>query len=168
MKPPTTYAGWVACLDALRKAENEEAILQALENGRLVWQSGVAERIVQAVNSLLEYRLKRIDQALQRDLQASRGQEGPIIGALTAARSGFTPLVRVANLPALPTEVRAVFTDMILQYGEQAQRSLEASAQQDRSGRLLSLVQKAPLSRLPETTPPVGTPAGNRKRGILS
>ena len=42
--PPTTYSQWVTILDMLKEKVDDQAVLDAMLNGSLEWQSGVAER----------------------------------------------------------------------------------------------------------------------------
>jgi hypothetical protein len=42
--PPKTYAEWVYVLDLLKNKTDDAAVLQAIKNGTVEWQTGVAER----------------------------------------------------------------------------------------------------------------------------
>ena len=44
VSPPHTYSEWVAVLDMLKAKTDDEAVLNAMLQGTLEWQSGVAER----------------------------------------------------------------------------------------------------------------------------
>ena len=41
---PHTYAEWASVLDMLKEKQDDEAVLSAMQQGTLEWQSGVAER----------------------------------------------------------------------------------------------------------------------------
>lgn len=173
---PITYGDWIRYLDLLKTGDNDDLMIQALEHGKLEWQTGVAERITRAISDVLDARLKRISDALQREMNHAR-EEATLVRALSGARHSLAVLIHLANLPALPNDVRATYTGIIAGYVERVQSSLEASAQRDRTGKLLNLLRKNSLTRFPEITSqqplqpesdqPPGS-GGGKRRVILS
>lgn len=168
MNPPTTYAEWIRLLDALKAGTDDDAVLPALMAGRLHWQSGVAERFTRVLGEVLDARLQRLGDKLQRDLDRARGNEAGVVRALADARKGFGLLLRVSELPALPAEVRAALGDAVRRALEQTQSSLEGSARADRSGRLSSILRRYPLTVQPDQeTPPPSTPVPPGRRLLI-
>lgn len=168
MNPPTTYAEWIRLLDALKAGTDDDAVLPALMAGRLHWQSGVAERFTRVLGEVLDARLQRLGDKLQRDLDRARGNEAGVVRALADARKGFGLLLRVSELPALPAEVRAALGDAVRRALEQTQSSLEGSARADRSGRLSSILRRYPLTVQPDQeTPPPSPPVPPGRRLLI-
>jgi len=168
LNPPTTYAEWIRLLDALKAGTDDDAVLPALMAGRLHWQSGVAERFTRVLGEVLDARLQRLGDKLQRDLDRARGNEAGVVRALADARKGFGLLLRVSELPALPAEVRAALGDAVRRALEQTQSSLEGSARADRSGRLSSILRRYPLTVQPDQeTPPPSTPVPPGRRLLI-
>src|SRR5690606_13018319 len=79
LNPPTTYAEWIRLLDALKAGTDDDAVLPALMAGRLHWQSGVAERFTRVLGEVLDARLQRLGDKLQRDLDRARGNEAGVV-----------------------------------------------------------------------------------------
>ena len=155
MKPPETYAEWSAALGALAVDDfRDDEILSALESGRIAWVDGVAGRFTQALADVFSQRLKRIQTALQRDLDLARGAEAGVANAMVGARRRLQPLVRLAALPALLENVRVHFCGELGSFVRRAQSSLEDSAlAADRTGRLRAVFRHSPLDPFPP--PPV-------------
>src|SRR5690606_42024539 len=120
------------------------------------------------LGEVLDARLQRLGDKLQRDLDRARGNEAGVVRALADARKGFGLLLRVSELPALPAEVRAALGDAVRRALEQTQSSLEGSARADRSGRLSSILRRYPLTAQPDQeTPPPSTPVPPGRRLLI-
>src|SRR5436190_254347 len=87
--PPTTYAAWQELLDRFR--EGADAVLPALEAGRIEWSPVVAERWTSRMSETLEDRLRALSTQLQRDLDRARGDRHDVESALVRAGRGLHP-----------------------------------------------------------------------------
>ena len=176
MKPPSTYSEWVACLDALLaqdQQDQDEELLPAMEAGTLEWTSGVAERFTTRLYEAVDQRLTRAADMLQRDLNRAGGVSADIVRAILAGRRRLALIMRIASVPALPGYAREHLTSVISGYAEKAQKSMESSARQDRSGKALSLLRSNAISNIAvveqltnETAPP-SDPFARPRRPII-
>ena len=137
---PKTYAQWVKVFDELKKGTNDEEVLQVMRSGTIEWQSGVAERfskkLVAAVNSRMNDAQDAFDKAMRRG-----GGEGTTIQALLDLRRCYAFLAKVMDIPAIPEKDRSKYVELIREQADQVQQSLEDSAQNDHTGKLLSIVR---------------------------
>lgn len=142
MKAPGTYAEWVDILDILEAGTDDADALAAMQSGTLSWQSGVAERfssrLIAVVNSRLDRASKRFDTAFQR----AGGYEGAIVQALLGQRRELAFLAKVMDLPVIPDDIRRQYAELIRNYADEYQESLESGAKDiDRSGRIYNIVK---------------------------
>ncbi len=150
MKPPTTYAEWMQCLDVLHDdtSDSHEDVVQAMEQGEITLTGGVAERFVLRLLETLDHRLKRTANLLQRDLDRSNGRSAEIVHAILAGRRRLAQARRLTALSALPVEVQQKLASLVSEVAETAQSAMEASARQDRTGRALSILRNNAISNL--------------------
>lgn len=139
--PPRAYAEWVTLLDLLKNKTDDDAVLQALRQGTLEWQTGVAERFVKKLVDTVNSRLNDATDRFQKEMGRSRGEERAIIQALLSLRRELAFLSNAINLPALPEKDRATYRGLVLEQADKIQKSLEDSAKNDRSGKLASIVR---------------------------
>lgn len=139
--PPRVYAEWVTLLDLLRDKTNDDAVLQAMRQGTLEWQTGVAERFVKKLTDTVNSRLNGATDKFQKELSRSRGEERAIIQALLSLRRELAFLANAMNLPVLPEKDRATYRGLVMEQADKIQKSLEDSAKNDRSGKLASIVR---------------------------
>ena len=133
--PPHTYAEWAPVLDMLKNKTNDEDVLQAMLQGTVEWQSGVAERFAKKL-------IDAVTDKFQKDYLRARGQERAVVQALLALRREFRFLAQAINLPALPEKDRAHYYQLVISHADSVQSSLEDSAaKSDRSGKLSSIVR---------------------------
>lgn len=149
MNPPKTYAEWAASCDRLLKGDCDEDTLAAMEAGSLEWTSGVAERITRRIHEVFDSRLKLAGEHFQRDTHHAQGHATLLTNALLGIRKKMILLARLAALPALPDMVKQSLQQSLQQFAERSQSSLESSAKNDRTGRLLDIVRRNPI-RVPE------------------
>lgn len=138
---PNTYSDWTKVLDLLKEKEDDTGVLHAMQNGKLEWQSGVAERFSKRLVDAVNTRMNRASDKFQRDLNNARGAEGAIVQALLSLRKEMAFLVQVVNIPALPEEYRKQYMQLVLEQADTMQSSLEDSARKDRSGKLSSIIR---------------------------
>lgn len=139
--PPHTYAEWVDVLNILKCRTDDEGVLQAMQNGTVEWQSGVAERFSKKLIDVVNYRMNGAIDKFQKEMSRSQGQERAIVQALLALRKEMRFLSRVINLPALPQKERQQYHQLVISQANSIQGSLEDSAKKDRSGKLASIVR---------------------------
>ena len=139
--PPHTYAQWVEVLDMFKDKADDEAVLEAMLQGTIEWQSGVAERFSKKLIDAVNYRMNSASDRFQRDMSRAYGQERAIVQALLALRKEMRFLSRAINLPALPEKDRQHYLQLVISQADKMQSSLEDSAKTDRTGKLSSLVR---------------------------
>ena len=86
ISPPKTYSDWVAVLDMLQEKSDDEAVLTAMQNGTIEWQTGVAERFARKLIDVINYRMNAAIDKFQKEMSRSNGQERAIVQALLALR----------------------------------------------------------------------------------
>ncbi len=141
IQTPHTYSEWNAVLDMLRDRQDDAAVLAAMQQGTLAWQSGVAERFAKKLVDTINARMNAATDKFQKSMSRSGGQEGAIVQALLALRKELSFLVKAIDLPVIPEKDRAQYCNLVREQADQIQTSLEDSAKKDRSGKLSSIVR---------------------------
>ena len=141
ISPPNTYSEWVVVLDMLKAKSDDEAVLAAMQNGTIEWQSGVAERFAKKLVDVINYRMNVATDKFQKEILRSNGQERVIVQTLLALRKEFCFLSKAINLPAIPAEDRRQYYQLVISQADSVQKSLEESAKKDRTGKLASIVR---------------------------
>lgn len=138
---PHTYSEWVAVLDMLKAKTDDEAVLQAMNNGTIEWQTGVAERFTKKLVEVVNFRINSASDKFQKEMGRSYGQERAIVQALIALRKEMSFLTKTVNISAIPEKDRHNYHKLVVEQADKMQKSLEDSAKNDRTGKLLSLVR---------------------------
>ena len=138
---PKTYSEWVQVLDALKRKVDDEAVLSAMQEGTIEWQTGVGERFTKKLIDVVNYRMNIASDKFQKEIGRSNGQERAIVQALLALRKELSFLSKTMNLPAIPEKDRLQYYQMVISQANSMQNSLEESAKKDRSGKLASIVR---------------------------
>ena len=141
IQTPHTYSEWNAVLDMLRDRQDDAAVLAAMQQGTLAWQSGVAERFAKKLVDTINARMNAATDKFQKSMSRSGGQEGAIVQARLALRKELSFLVKAIDLPVIPEKDRAQYCNLVREQADQIQTSLEDSAKKDRSGKLSSIVR---------------------------
>lgn len=141
IQTPHTYSEWNTVLDMLRDRQDDAAVLVAMQQGTLTWQSGVAERFAKKLVDTINARMNAATDKFQKSMSRSGGQEGAIVQALLALRKELSFLVKAIDLPVIPEKDRAQYCNLVREQADQIQTSLEDSAKKDRSGKLSSIVR---------------------------
>lgn len=139
--PPKVYAEWVAVLDMLKAKTDDEAVLTAMQQGTIEWQSGVAERFATRLIDVINFRMDSASDKFQKEIGRAYGQERAIVQALLALRKEMCFLSKAINLPAIPQKDRQHYYQLVIDQANSMQTSLEDSAKKDRSGKLASIVR---------------------------
>lgn len=137
---PHIYSEWVRVLDVLKSKTNDAEVLDAMKNGTIEWQSGVAERFTKRLIDAVNYRMNAATDKFQESLNRAYGSEGAIVQALLALRKEMSFLAQAISLPALPEKERQCYLQLVIDQANKIQKSLEDSAKKDRSGKMFSIV----------------------------
>lgn len=145
---PHTYAEWVMVLDMLKKKQDDESALLAMQQGTLEWQPGVAERFTNRLIDVVDDRMKNASEKFQKELKNSFGQERVIVQSLLALRAEMKFLLKAVDLPAIPSNHRQQLQQLIIDKVNSMQTSLENSSKSDRSGKLRNIVRNNRVNSL--------------------
>ena len=141
VSPPHTYSEWVAVLDMLKDKADDAGVLEAMHQGTIEWQSGVAERFAKKLIDVINYRMNGATDKFQKELGRAYGQERNIVQALLALRKEMCFLSKAVNLPVIPEKDRRQYHQLVLEQADSIQNSLEESAKKDRTGKLSSIIR---------------------------
>lgn len=139
--PPHTYSEWVAVLDMLKAKSNDDFVLEAMLQGTIEWQSGVAERFVKKLIDVINFRMNSASDKFQKEMSRAYGQERVIVQALLGLRKEMCFLAKAINLPVIPEKDRQQYHQLVINQANSMQSSLEDSAKKDRTGKLSSIVR---------------------------
>lgn len=146
--PPHTYAQWMDAVDALAAGGNDEAVVAAMGQGTLVWQSGVSERFVQHLTEAINRRLSAAADRFAAAQSRAHG-ERDVIQSLLGMRKSLATLAQAGSIPAIPEPYRSQIRTMIVQQANGMQSTLEQSAAAaDRSGRMAHIIRTHPVNAL--------------------
>ena len=140
--PPSTYFEWASVLDMLEEKKDDDAVLEAMLQGTLEWQSGVAERFTKKLIDVINHRMNTATDKFQKDMSRAYGEERVIVQALIALRKEMIFLAKAVDLPAIPEKDRNQYRQLVIGQADSMQSSLEDSAKKDRTGKLSSIIRK--------------------------
>ena len=137
-KAPKIYAGWVKVFELLKSCEDDENVLTLMQEGTIVWQSGVAERFLKRLVDTINFRLDRATDNFQK---ARQTDENEIIQSLMQLRRELQFILKTVDLNAIPVKEKTELRNMIINQSNSMQESLEKSAESDRTGKLSSIIK---------------------------
>ena len=137
-KAPKIYADWIKVFNVLKSGEDDEAILPLIQEGEIVWQSGVAERFLRKLVDTINFRLNKATDAFQRSHQTD---ENEIVQSLMQLRRELQFMLKVVDINAIPVKEKTELHNMIINQSNSTQESLEKSSESDRSGKLSSIIK---------------------------
>ena len=137
-KAPKIYADWIKVFDILKSGEDDEVILPLMQEGEIVWQSGVAERFLRKLVDTVNFRL---DKAIDNFQKSHRSDENEIIQSLMQLRRELQFMLKVVDINAIPVKEKTELRNMIINQSNSIQESLEKSSESDRSGKLSSIIK---------------------------
>ena len=137
-KAPKIYADWVKVFELLKSCEDDENVLNLMQEGTIVWQSGVAERFLKRLVDTINFRLDRATDNFQK---ARQTDENEIIQSLMQLRKELQFILKTVDLNAIPVKEKKELRNMIINQSNSIQESLEKSAESDRSGKLSSIIK---------------------------
>lgn len=142
-KSPKIYAEWVKVLESLKDREKDEENLELLQEGEIHWQTGVAERFINRLVDVINFRLNRTNDEFQK---IPKTDENLIVQSLIKLRKEFQFALTLVDIPVIPIKEKLQLRKMIIDNSEEVQESLEKSAEFDRTGKLLSIVKNTKVS----------------------
>ena len=137
-KAPKIYADWIKVFDILKSGEDDEAILPLMQEGEIVWQSGVAERFLRKLVDTVNFRLNKAIDSFQKSRQSD---ENEIVQSLMQLRRELQFMLKVVDINTVPVKEKTEFRNMIINQSNSIQESLEKSSESDRSGKLSSIIK---------------------------
>ena len=137
-KAPKIYADWVKVFELLKSCEDDENVLALMQEGTIVWQSGVAERFLKRLVDTVNFRLNRATDNFQK---AHQTDENEIIQSLMQLRRELQFILKVVDINAIPVKEKTELRNMIINQSNSIQESLEKSAESDRTGKLSSIIK---------------------------
>ena len=137
-KAPKIYADWIKVFDILKSGEDDEAILPLMQEGEIVWQSGVAERFLRKLVDTVNFRLNKATDAFQKSHQTD---ENEIVQSLMQLRRELQFMLKVVDINVIPVKEKIELRNMIINQSTSIQESLEKSSESDRSGKLSSIIK---------------------------
>ena len=137
-KAPKIYADWIKVFDILKSGEDDEAILPLMQEGEIVWQSGVAERFLRKLVDTVNFRLNKAIDSFQKSRQSD---ENEIVQSLMQLRRELQFMLKVVDINAVPVKEKTELRNMIINQSNSIQESLEKSAESDRTGKLSSIIK---------------------------
>ena len=137
-KAPKIYADWIKVFNTLKSGENDEAILPLMQEGEIVWQSGVAERFLRKLVDTVNFRLNKAIDNFQKSRQSD---ENEIVQSLMQLRRELQFMLKVVDINAVPVKEKMELRNMIINQSNSIQESLEKSSESDRSGKLSSIIK---------------------------
>ncbi|MGX7203039.1 hypothetical protein BCR22_11230 [Enterococcus plantarum] len=141
MKSPTIYKEWVECFQLLKDSCNDNEVLEAMKQGEIEWQSGIAERFTKQLFDVVNHRLVFATDKFQKSQANGSGNEGRYIQALLALRKELQNIEKVVTIPVIPEKEQQRFKELVREHTDRIQKSLEDSAKSDYSGKMSSIVK---------------------------
>ena len=137
-KAPKIYADWIKVFNVLKSGEDDETILPLIQEGEIVWQSGVAERFLRKLVDTINFRLNKAIDNFQKSRQSD---ENEIVQSLMQLRRELQFMLKVVDINAVPVKEKTELRNMIINQSTSIQESLEKSSESDRSGKLSSIIK---------------------------
>ena len=137
-KAPKIYADWIKVFNVLKSGEDDEAILPLIQEGEIVWQSGVAERFLRKLVDTVNFRLNKAIDNFQKSRQSD---ENEIVQSLMQLRRELQFMLKVVDINIIPVKEKMELRNMIINQSNSIQESLEKSSESDRSGKLSSIIK---------------------------
>ena len=137
-KAPKIYADWIKVFNVLKSGEDDEAILPLIQEGEIVWQSGVAERFLRKLVDTVNFRLNKAIDNFQKSRQSD---ENEIVQSLMQLRRELQFMLKVVDINVIPVKEKMELRNMIINQSNSIQESLEKSSESDRSGKLSSIIK---------------------------
>lgn len=148
IKEASTYLEWKILLDKFKMKESDDEVLSAMKNSNIYWQSGVAERFSKKLIDSVNYRMNNIIDRFQTEMTMYISHERELLNALLNVRKELKYLKEAMNLPCIPEKYRQQHINIVLKQADKMQSSLEESAKQDKTGKILHIIKNNKINNL--------------------
>ena len=138
----STYSDWSKVFDEIDTWEIghvDENLMASIENGKIEWLDGVAQRMTLRLTELINKRSNKLNVFYNKRLQASYNAFD-ISNLLITFRKELIFLKRLSNIPVLPDELKRSLTTEIVNYANKTQQALEDSVKHDLSGEVKRVI----------------------------
>jgi len=138
----STYSDWSKIFDEIDTWEIghvDENLMTSIENGKIEWLDGVAQRMTLRLTELINKRSNKLNAFYNKRLQASYNAFD-ISNLLITFRKELVFLKRISNIPILPDELKKNLTSEIISYANKTQKALEDSVKHDLSGEVKRVI----------------------------
>lgn len=137
----STYREWVDLLKKFDTHENDDQVLEIAKNGILVWQTGVADRFMKRLTTVINKRMTDSVKTFEKQISHPGIQEANFVKSVHQLKKEFDTMKSLVNIEAIPTDPRRKLIEMLYNSRKNLQSNLEESAEADKSGKLSSLVR---------------------------
>ena len=131
-KAPKIYADWIKAFNVLKSGEDDENVLTLMQEGTIVWQSGVAERFLRKLVDTVNFRLNKAIDNFQKSRQSD---ENEIVQSLMQLRRELQFILKAVDINTIPVKEKTELRNRIINQSNSMQESLEKSAESDRTGK---------------------------------
>lgn len=145
---PTSYSEWCSLMDEIGTSPRNDDYIHLIQQGRISWTSGVAERFIQCVANMLRKRINAAQDVYQRQMRNSMGADIAISRALSVLTREYRYLYRIASALPIPEEYVQQMAKMVQDQADLTHRNLMDSAKTDRTGKLADIVRSAGVNKL--------------------
>ncbi|WP_029545862.1 hypothetical protein [Selenomonas sp. AB3002] len=145
---PKSYAEWINLLAMIKEKKEDNEVLEAMHQGELIWQPGIAERFMKKFIEVINFRMNAATDRFQLEMKRSGNSDSMIVQSILHLRKEMQFLLKLSDLNVLPEVQRNTLRDMIDEQIVSMQKSLEDSAKSDRTGKMLSIVRKNRLDSI--------------------
>ena len=140
---PKIYAEWVKIFESLKNREDDEKNLELIKNGKIYWQTGVAERFLKRLVETVNFRLNKSRDEFQR---APKNDDNLVVQSLIKMRKEFQFALKMVDINAIPEKEKEQLCQMVIDNSNQVQEELEKSAESDRTGKLLNIIKNTKVN----------------------
>jgi len=140
---PKIYAEWVKIFESLKNREDDEKNLELIKNGKIYWQTGVAERFLKRLVETVNFRLNKSRDEFQR---APKNDDNLVVQSLIKMRKEFQFALKMVDINAIPEKEKEQLCQMVIDNSNQVQEALEKSAESDRTGKLLNIIKNTKVN----------------------
>lgn len=148
MTSPTTYGEWMKLFDTIEKSAQFEEYIQVIRTGKISFTSGVSERFIQSVTTMIRNRISKAQDVYKSQMKNNRSGEMGVSRALQSLAREYRFLYQLANALPIPANYRDQVAQLVKDQADFTQTSLLDTAKSDRTGKLASIVRSAAVNKL--------------------
>lgn len=141
--PPEIYYEWAKLLNIFKEGNNDAEALKVLEQGTIVQQTGVYERLIQRIANVINARFQKATTAFANALAHSSGDnfEMSMSQALGNLAKEMELMPKLASLPALRDKDKQTLNQIIQEQINRIGTNLVRDAKADRTGKMASILK---------------------------